>query len=74
MCWIGDLRSSPWLWEDRFVVGGESMNFLIDAIVTNISGLGVMVVLVVMLMLLLGKLDFTIVSVTVVTNLWWWTS
>ena len=53
--WVGFLYSSPWLWEDGFVVGGESMDFLIDTLVTNISGLGMVVVFVVMLMLLLGK-------------------
>lgn len=71
--WISFFLSSPWLWKDRFVVGGEAMSFLIDLIVSNISGLRVVMMLVLMLMLLLGK-HTTIISVTVISNCWWWSS
>jgi hypothetical protein len=35
--WVWFLDSSPWLWQDRFVIGGESVNFLNDSVITNVS-------------------------------------
>ena len=37
LCWVSFLNSSPWLWKNGFVVGGETVNFLINALVTDIS-------------------------------------
>ena len=34
--WIGFLDSSPWHWENGFIVSSESMYFLINSLVTNV--------------------------------------
>jgi len=35
--WIRFLCSSPWLWKDALIVWSESMDSLIDTLVTNVS-------------------------------------
>jgi hypothetical protein len=49
--WISFLCSSPWLWENRFVVGGKSVDFFNDTIVTDILCFVVMFVVVLVLLL-----------------------
>ena len=36
LSWVSFLNSSPWLWEDWFIVGSKTMNFLIDSLVTDV--------------------------------------
>ena len=35
--WVCFLCSSPWCWENWLVVGGKSMNFFSNTVVTNVS-------------------------------------
>jgi len=67
--WVSFLYSSPWLWENRSVVGSKSMNFFIDSLVTNIF-LGVVMFMV--MFVLLFKLS--IVPMAVIANSWRWTT
>jgi hypothetical protein len=35
--WISFLNSSPWLGQDRFIIRGKSVYFLINTLISNIS-------------------------------------
>jgi len=37
ICWIRFLSTSPWLWQNRFIVRGKSMNFFYNTIISDIS-------------------------------------
>jgi len=69
--WVSFFDSSPWLWENRSVIGCETVDFLINSLVTNVL-LGMVMLVMMFVLVLVFKLG--IVSVAVVADGWWWTT